>query len=62
MSITELFHNKQIIHKIQSKLPELYYLAEIESSRDGKIGMEDGSVREKILIALLILKYGYDNV
>jgi len=47
---------------IQEKLPELYYLAEIESSRDGKIGMEDGSVREKILIALLILKYGYDNV
>jgi len=24
--------------------------------------MKDGSVRERILIAFLILKYGYDNV
>jgi hypothetical protein len=37
-------------------------LAELESSRAGKIGMEVGSIREKIIIALLIYKFGAENV
>jgi len=40
----------------------LFYLAELESSRAGKIGMEVGSARERILIALLIYKFGQENV
>jgi len=48
--------------KIQAKLPELFYLAELESSRAGKVGMEVGSARERILIAPLIYKFGQENV
>ena len=48
--------------RIKRRLPYLYRLAELESSRAGKIGMEVGSVREKIIIALLIYKFGENNV
>ena len=48
--------------KIQEKLPKLFRIAEIESSRAGKIGMEVGSVREKILISLLICIFGQQSV
>jgi len=34
----------------------------MESSRAGKIGMEAGSVREKVIIALLIYKFGDENI
>jgi hypothetical protein len=34
----------------------------MESSRAGKIGMEAGSVREKVIIALLIYKFGEENI
>jgi len=40
----------------------LFQLAELESSRAGKIGMEVGSFREKIIVALLIHKFGIKNV
>lgn len=62
MNIVEIFTDKVLRLKIQKKLPELFYLAELESSRAGKIGMEVGSVREKILIALLIYKFGIENI
>lgn len=62
MSITEIFADKNIITKVQTRLPELFYLAEQESSRAGKVGMEVGSARERILIALLIYKFGQANV
>jgi hypothetical protein len=62
MSIIDLFNDETLVKKIQNKLPELFYLAELESSRAGKIGMEVGSMREKILIALLIYKFGEENV
>lgn len=62
MTITELFTDQAIVAKIQKRLPELFYLAELESSRAGRVGMEVGSVREKILIALLIYKFGEHNV
>ncbi len=61
-TINELFTNKQLIQKIQEKLPKLFQLAELESSRAGKIGMEVGSVRGKIIIALLILSFGEKHV
>jgi hypothetical protein len=60
--LLELYTDKSTVQKIQNKLPKLFYLAELESSRAGKVGMEVGSVREKILIALFIYKFGESNV
>ena len=60
--ISELFSDKKIVDKIQRRLPKLFHLAELESSRAGKVGMEVGSVREKILVALFIYKFGEQNV
>ena len=60
--IREIFSDKKLVAKIQHKLPKLFHLAELESSRAGKIGMEVGSIREKIIVALLIYKFGEENV
>ncbi len=60
--LLDLFTDKDSILKIQNKLPKLFHIAELESSRAGKIGMEVGSVREKVIIALLIHRYGKENV
>ncbi len=35
-------------------LPHLFFLADLDASRAGKIGMEIGSVRKRIIVALLI--------
>lgn len=58
----KLFDDKLIIKRVKNKLPHLFQLAELESSRNGKIGMGIGSVRERILIALLMYKFGLDIV
>lgn len=60
--IHELFNEKHLIKKIKEKLPYLFQLAEIDNSRDGKLGMEIGSARERIVIALLIYKFGVENI
>lgn len=60
--IYEIFDEKEIVQKIKEKLPYLFQLAEIDNSRDGKLGMEIGSARERILIALLIYKFGEENI
>jgi len=60
--IHELFDEKYLIKKIKEKLPYLFQLAEIDNSRDGKLGMEIGSARERIVIALLIYKFGEENI
>ena len=57
-----IFKNNENAQLIKSKLPYLFQVANLESSRDGKVGMEVGSVREKILIALLMHIYGRENV
>lgn len=62
IDIQDLFKDKIIVSKIQAKLPQLFRVAEIETSRAGKIGMEVGSIREKIISALLIYKFGKENV
>ena len=62
LKIRELFEDKDTIAKIKNKLPKLFHLAELECSRAGKIGMEVGSVREKIIVALFIYKFGEENV
>ncbi|MEM2971791.1 MAG: ThaI family type II restriction endonuclease [Candidatus Bathyarchaeia archaeon] len=60
--LVEIFKDEKLVDKIKRRLPYLFQLAELESSRAGKVGMEVGSLREKILIALLIYKFGEENV
>lgn len=60
--IYKIFSEELLINKIKEKLPFLFQLAEIDNSRDGKLGMEIGSARERIVIALLIYKFGEKNV
>lgn len=59
---TELFDDEKLVNRIKTRLPHLFQLAELESSRAGKIGMEVGSLRERIIVALLIYKFGEANV
>jgi hypothetical protein len=60
--LNEMFEDEALRGKIKKRLPYLYHLAELENSRAGKIGMQVGSVRESIIIALLIYKFGESNV
>lgn len=60
--LIEIFQDEKLKAKIRSKLPYLFGIAELESSRAGKIGMQVGSLRENIIIALLIYKFGEENV
>jgi len=60
--LVELFEDEKLVQKVQRQLPYLFQLAELESSRAGKVGMEAGSTRERVLVALLIYKFGVENV
>ena len=60
--LAEMFGDEALTGRIKRRLPYFYQLAELESSRAGKIGMEVGSLREKIVIALLIYKFGESNI
>jgi hypothetical protein len=60
--LIEIFKDNRLMDRIGKRLPFLFQIAELESSRAGKVGMEVGSLREKILIALLIHKFGEENV
>lgn len=62
MIVDNLFTELSIVEKVQKKLPYIFHLAELESMRGGKVGMEVGSLRERILVALLIHKFGNENV
>mgnify|MGYP001772854287 CR=1 FL=1 len=46
--LIELFEDEKLLEKIKRKMPYLFQLAELESSRAGKTGMEIGSLRERI--------------
>jgi len=60
--LIEIFTDRNLVEKIKKRLPYLFQLAELESSRAGKTGMEVGSVRERIIVALLIYKFGEANI
>lgn len=60
--LVEIFEDKKLMDKIKKRLPYLFQIANLESSRAGKIGMEVGSLRERILVALLLYKFGEENV
>jgi len=55
--LIEIFEDVKLVNRIETRLPYLFQLAELESSRAGKIGMEVGSLRERIVVALLIYKF-----
>lgn len=60
--LIKIFEDEKLVEKIKRRLPYLFQPAELESSRAGKTGMEVGSVRERIIVALLIYKFGEANV
>ncbi|MGH9921828.1 MAG: ThaI family type II restriction endonuclease [Nitrososphaerales archaeon] len=58
----KIFEDSNVINKIKTKLPYLFFLVELDASRAGKVGMEIGSVRERIIIALLMYKFGQQKL
>jgi hypothetical protein len=60
--LISLFEDNSLIPKIKRKLPYMFSLAELELSKSGRVGMEVGTIREQIIIALLIYKFGYENI
>lgn len=46
--LIEIFEDEKLVEKIRKRLPYLFHLAELESSRAGQIGMEVGSLRKRI--------------
>ena len=58
----EWFENKDFVNLVKTKLPKLFRLAELETMRGGKIGMEVGVLRERILTAFIIKCFGKENV
>ncbi len=61
-SLIDIFNDERLVEKIKDRLPYLFQLTELEASRAGRVGMEIGLLRERIIIALLIYKFGEDNV
>ena len=60
--LAQLFEDEEVVRKVRKRLPHLFQLAELESSRAGKVGMQVGSVRENVIVALLMYKFGEENV
>jgi hypothetical protein len=60
--LAELFEDENIAERIKRRLPYLFQLAQLESARGRKAGMQVGSLRETIIVALLIYKFGEGNV
>lgn len=60
--LKKLFSDVNITERVKTRMPKLFQLAEVDGSRAGKLGMEVGSIRERIIIALLIYKFGEENV
>ena len=60
--LAAIFDEESVKKKMRKRLPHLFHLAELESSRAGKIGMQVGSVRENVINAFFIYKFGEKNV
>lgn len=58
----EWFNNKIFQEITQKNLPFLFKKAELETTRGGKIGMEVGVLRERILVSILIKSFGLENI
>lgn len=60
--LSRIFLDEGLADRIRRKLPCMFKIAEMDVSRGGKVGMEVGVLREQIIIALLMYKFGKDNV
>lgn len=60
--LVKAFEDEKLTVRIKNRLPYLFQLAELDSSRAGKVGMEVGSLRERIIVALLIYRFSNPNV
>jgi len=60
--INSLFAENTISEKIRQKLPLLFHIAEEESKRNNKIGMEVGIARERVIISMLMHFLGESHV
>jgi hypothetical protein len=60
--LTEIFEDENLVEKVKRRLPYLFQLAESESSRAGRAGMQVGSAREGVVVGLLIYKFGEATV
>jgi hypothetical protein len=56
------FEDIRFVSIVKKNLPKLFKLAEKESMRGGKMGMEVGTLRERILVSCFIKSFGYENV
>ncbi len=57
-----LFEDEEVVSKVKQRLPRLFQLAELESSRAGKVGMQVGSIRENVIVALLMYKFREQSI
>jgi len=60
--LREIFDNSVMVDKIQQRLPYMFQIAELECMRGGKIGMEVGNLRERIIVALIVSLFGRENI
>jgi hypothetical protein len=60
--LVDIFKEEKSIKKIQKKLPVLFRMAELDSQRADKIGMEVGTIRERIIVSYFIYRFGKENV
>lgn len=60
--LAEIFRDPSAVEKLKKKLPVLFKMAELEVQRGGKVGMEAGVLRERVLISFLIYKFGENQV
>jgi hypothetical protein len=46
--LVEIFEDARLVEKIKRRLPYLFQLAELESSRGGRIGMQVSSTKDGV--------------
>ncbi len=54
--LNQMFGDEKIVEKIKRKLPYMFFIAEIEMSKSGKVGMEVGTLREQIVMELYYME------
>jgi hypothetical protein len=54
--LNQMFRDEKIVEKIKRKSPYMFFIAEIEMSKSGKVGMEVGTLREQIVMELYYME------
>ena len=54
--LDQMFGDEKIVEKIKRKLPYMFFIAEVEMSKSGKVGMEVGTLREQIVMELYYME------